>query len=333
MAYTPPSVPNNNHTKDIFGLGNDYTTPVDVSGLPTSVQTALNNTRIPIKTAGDLMLALTQIKDVSVVSQIQNMLYNANLYPTGTVKNINDAMSGFMDTNTTSALTKVVKQTAETQTPFGHYLTAASYFGQATATINQAAGVGTNLIGIEHPAPVTVDAGLHAEAEALLGHDVSPEDYARFRAFYDNLYTQASRGTVLAQAKANAASSQFGTPQQLAGAYATQVLPQQNPVYSPGESATAAEAQQNHAQQYNNELGQAKTAANAYAAPIEAAAASTTPGTYDYTAQPSALSGPKDAADQFLRTNYGSQVTNQNALLNYGKLIAFMKGDGSLPTS
>ncbi|MGA8330439.1 MAG: hypothetical protein WB777_14220 [Mycobacterium sp.] len=276
-----------------------------------------------INTAQDLMKALGMIKDPAAVSTLQQMLWYANVYDKTQVPNPADAASGFMDSATTAGLVKIVKQSAETQTPVGGYLNSAALFGQATGQINQAAGVGSQQIGIEHPNAVTVNAGLHAEAEALLGHDVGPDDYARVMAFYDNLYTESEKAQVQAQAKANAANGAFGTPQQLAGAYATQATagtPQPvtgaDPVSRLLDFAATGQAQQ----QAGAEISSVQNA-------------DTTPGTYDYTAQPSAISGPKDAADQYLRANYGAAVSNQNALTNYAKFIAFLKGDGGLPTS
>lgn len=318
---------NAGNTKDIYGLGNDATSPIDVSGLPPSILNDLQKTGVRINTAQDLMEALGKIgnKDPSAMSALQQMLWYANMYDKTAATDASDAATGQFDPNTATALVKLVKISAETQTPVGNYLNTSALIGQAKGQIDQAIGIGSsqNLIGIEHPSPVTVDAGLRSEAEALLGYDLGPDDYARFQAFYDNLYTSMSKATVQATARSLGNAGAYGTPEQLAGAYVTQS--------QAGQPAPISGADPVSRLLDFGAQGQAQTEASNEIQTVQNA--DTTPGTFDYTAQPSAISGPKDAADQYLRANYGAAVSQQNALTNYGKLIQFMKGGGDLPTS
>lgn len=328
---------------DLFSLGKIAQQNIDLTGLPATIQGQLlrvsQQLHQPIRTADDLMTVMAHLSDPSTVQFLQQLLWYAGAYGSSTT--IGDAMTGFMDKNTITALKDVVTTTVQSGAAFGQYLTSSANFGKATSDIGA-----RTMVGIEHANNVTVDNGLREEAQALLGHDLGPNDYARFRAWYDQLYTQGQRAAAEAQAKQGNAqpgpiSGLMDNPQaDLGSAYGIMESgpPGAAATLQPGQQALLARAgeadvaggiaQQNQAQA--QQFGQLQSAATQYAGQ---ATSGSSLNTFDYTAQPSQISGPKDAADEYLREFHGAEVTQQNALTKYGKLIAFMKGDGSLPTS
>lgn len=301
---------------DVFGLGTAVAgAKVDISGLPGMIQAQILGQKVPINTIQDLMTALAHIKDPATVAYLQQLLYYAGKYSSTTT--MGEAQSGIMDDATVSALKTLATTTAQTNAPFGTYLTQAANFGKATGDINAAAGVGKQVLGIAHPSTIDADSALRSTAQQLLGHDPSAQDYAGFRAFYDQVYTAGQKAQIQAQNAANASSGAYGDPQTLASAYGVQ---QQRPLapYT-DQSATTAE----HNQVNNAALAGDQAAAGQYVDSLNLKA-NQGPPVVNYSTEPSAGA----AAEQFLQQQDGPDVGAQKNTEVTKSLLSILAGKG-----
>ena len=308
-------------TGSLFGFNSTLqAAPVNWQDLPPDVVGAIKATNVPIHNAEDLMKALSQIDEPGVVAELQQMLWYSGKLDAG--KPLGDALSGYMDQDTIKALGDMVHTAAQASSGLGTYMQAAANFGKAKQTVDQA----NTLAAMQLPADATeanLDATLKAQAESLLGHDVDQTEYAKFRAWYDQIVTDTSKKLLAAQQAQQSGTGMYGPGMSQSLAQAYQV--EQHPVTSSGAQGNTGFGLSANAAERDMGISNATNQAAAQLDQTMQQAATSPPSTLLQSAPT-----PSAAAEQFLQQNNGPDIQTQNALSAYGDLLNFIKGDGSI---
>lgn len=343
---------------DLYGLGQWKNQVIDTTGWPPQIGKLLSDAvalydqqhkAAPLDptsmTAQQLVQVIAQSKSPLLVSNIQNMLLLSGAYPTS-VKSMGDLQVGILGPQDIKALADTVTVAAQTGTPFGTYMTTSANIGKANGILTHISGATQNPVG--QASRADTDPVLRSVAGTLFGHDPSPDEYARFQAFYNQKLLGEARSIAaakqgnttglpdayaLGQAITDTPGGQFSTPP---------VAPPQT-LTSQGESATAAEHDQLAAQrnvlgngQYNPPVGQGYRNSTQYANPAygaytgqlaqdqqamdQATNANVSNGTY--TAAPNIQA----AAEAFLRQDNPSAIGQQNVATRYRTLLSILTG-------
>lgn len=322
---------NNKSVPDLYGLGQWRTQQIDPSGFPPQLTSLLQqagiNTALPM-TGQKLAQALSSIRDPGLVAQLQSMLFYAGAYGS-TVTSMGDLKIGVMGDKDIKALANTITTAAQTGTPYGTYLATSANYGKANGILGQIAGATSNPVG-QAPRADT-DPVLKAEAHTLFGHDPSPDEYARFQAFFNQKLLQA--------AKSKAAAENPTLPSDLPDSYsygqAIGDLPESNsqfggmlgnppPDLQTGQQALLArdgEAGLIGASAYRQRLASdvdALNSANSAASTTDAAGATT------YEQAPTMDA----AAIQFLQQNNSTDIAQNNITSKYQTLLSILGGKG-----
>lgn len=192
-----------NTTPDLYGLGAWQDQPINITGFPAAVVSALSNAGIstdqPMK-ASDIAHALESLKDHQAVSQMQQLLFYAGFYPSGT--KLSDLQLGRFTQPDTDAFKNAIITAGRTSQALGSYLSTAASTGFSQGVINQAATVGVT--PIKQVNPIDEDTALRNAAHTILGREPDQEDLAGFRAFFDQVYTKGQKDALALQAQQTA---------------------------------------------------------------------------------------------------------------------------------
>lgn len=310
---------------DLYGLGQWKDQPIDPSGFPPQVVLLLQQAGINTAqqmTAAQLAAAIAKSGSPTLISTIQNMLFYAGAY--GSAKTLNEATQvGIFGPSDTKALTNTIIAAGQSGAPYGTYLTASANYGKANGILANITGAGQNPIG--QASRADTDPVLRAAADSLFGHDPTPDEYARFQAFYNQKILQEAR-----------AQTEPSADQNLPSPYAYGQAITDTPggefskpptVQSPGGNVSANAAERdvqiqqsdlnNQFAQDQQVLGQVNGAASALDSgnvptqPLIAAASS---------------QGLNNAAEAFLRQDNPAAIGQQNVATKYRTLLSILGG-------
>jgi hypothetical protein len=311
---------------DLYGLGQWKNQPIDPSGFPPAVALLLQ--QAGIDTSKSLTGAqLAQVHNPGLVAQIQQMLFYAGAYGSS-VQSLGDLQIGVFGSKDIKALGDTITSAGQTGTPFGTYLTTSANYGKANGILNTITGASQNPVG--QASRADTDPVLRSMAQSLFGHDPSPNEYARFQAFYN----QKVLGE--AQDKANAATqetSNLPDTYTLGKAIGDKAFlaPTTGGVLQPGQQRLLARAGDASAggataPTFQSQIAQDQQTLGA----VDSAASSIDNG--GFATQPlipaGSAQGLQNAAEDFLRQNDAADIAQQNVATKYRTLLSILGGAG-----
>lgn len=319
---------------DLYGLGQWRDQPIDPSGFPPSIALLLQGAGINLSqkiTGAQLAQAIEQVKNPALVAQLQQMLFYAGAYGSN-VSSLADLQVGTFGDADSKALAQEITSAGRTGAPFGTYLTTAANYGKANGILGAVTGSASKPVQL--PAGADEDAVLRAEAHTLYGHDPTPDQFARFQAFYNTKIKQAAQALVAAQnpdlgnlpdaatlgtAIGHQAGSQFGAP--LAAPPQTVLSGARHFEGEPGQRGRmVADTTTNPAfADYQNQVAQDQGAMAAVNSAGQAIDQGAVPIVGDKLTLPS-------AADEFLRQDNPGAVGAQNVASKYRTLLSILGG-------
>jgi hypothetical protein len=317
---------------DLYSLGQWKNQPIDVSGFPPAFLAALARAGVQLDTSqkitgSQLAQLLSTIHDPTVVSNIQEMLLYAGAYGSS-VKSMADLNVGIFGPKDITALGNTISVAGQTGTPFGTYLTTSANAGKANGILSQITGASLNPVA--QATRADTDAVLRAQAHTLFGHDPSPDEYARFQAFWNQ--------KLLTEANDKAAAQNPTTPSNLPDSYmfgqaigdlpSSQsqfggMMPTPPPNLQGGQQALLAREGQGDLTQAPFQARQQQD--NAALSAVNSAGSSldaTGGATY------MAAGNISSAADEFLRQDNPGAVGQQNVATKYSTLLSILSGTG-----